>query len=151
MVIGILAAISIVAYSGISNNANDAAIKADLKGAMNKMAEYVVYGEPPYSDADRVTRLLAAMKGFSPSRAAYATGNNFVYCADNSSGVYGFGARSKSGKSVVYSSDKGLKELSASLPESGGGSSGACNLVTGTTSSLWSWGSSGGVWQSWLQ
>jgi hypothetical protein len=79
---------------------------------MNKLRVYeAAKGVTPSSGASGYSELNAAMEGFSVSRGAYATGNNFIYCQDPASGVYGIGARSKSGKSFVYNSEMSTKLL----------------------------------------
>ena len=149
VVIAILAAITIAAYTNIQDRANDAVVQQNLRDAMNKLRVYeAAKGVTPSSGASGYSELNAAMEGFSVSRGAYATGNNFIYCQDPASGVYGIGARSKSGKSFVYNSTNGLQKLSSSLPSSGGGATGACIVVIGVSITAWNWGYTGG-WMEW--
>jgi prepilin-type N-terminal cleavage/methylation domain-containing protein len=149
VVIAILAAIAIAAYTNIQDRANDAVVQQNLRDAMNKLRVYeAAKGVTPSSGASGYSELNAAMEGFSVSRGAYATGNNFIYCQDPASGVYGIGARSKSGKSFVYNSTNGLQKLSSSLPSSGGGATGACIVVIGVSITAWNWGYTGG-WMEW--
>lgn len=64
VVIAILAAIGIVAYTGIQNRANDSAVQADLRGIANQLelynAEWDAY---PIGDAELSGLNLKATKG----------------------------------------------------------------------------------------
>ena len=149
VVIAILAAIAIAAYTNIQDRANDAVVQQNLRDAMNKLRVYeAAKGVTPIPNSSSGSELTVAMEGFSVSRNAYVTGNNFIYCRDSTSGVYGIGARSKSGRSFVYSSTDGLQKLSSSLPSSGGGATGACIAVIGVSITAWNWGYTGG-WMEW--
>ena len=148
VVIAILAAITIAAYTNIQDRANDAVAQQNLRDAMNKLRVYeAAKGVTPIPNSSSGSELTVAMEGFSVSRNAYVTGNNFIYCRDSTSGVYGIGARSKSGRSFVYSSTDGLQKLSSSLPTNGGGDTGACNTILGMPTG-WNWGYTGG-WMEW--
>lgn len=104
VVIGIVAAISIVAYNGVSNNANDSAVKSDLanfaKAAQLFHAEKGVYP---------ATTQLADLK-LSVTKGSYDTaGYNLYYCTDapvngGSYSKFGFAAKSKSGNNFYASS-----------------------------------------------
>lgn len=146
VVIGILAAISVVAYNGIVNSASNATVKADLRNAMNKIALYAESSGIPAPG-----QLTSALQGFSVSTGAYAQRNNFMYCANTDESLYGIGAVSKSGKSYVYSSNGGLKELGSTLSETSGGAAGACYAIMGALPTAGSWGYSMGIWNPWTQ
>lgn len=52
MIIGILAAITIVAYNGIQNRANDTAVQSDIRNSAGKIKEYqAISGEYPGGNA----------------------------------------------------------------------------------------------------
>lgn len=93
VVIGILAAITVVAYSGIQNRANDAAIQSDLHNFHNLiMQQQVLTGSFPTS--------LTASMGFKFSRNAYGLdfqSTNARYCVNTVTDQYIFYAKSKSG------------------------------------------------------
>ena len=146
VVIGILAAISVVAYNGVVNSASNATVKADLRNAMNKIALYAESSGIPAPG-----QLTSALQGFSVSTGAYAQRNNFMYCANTDESLYGIGAVSKSGKSYVYSSNGGLKELGSTLSETSGGATGACYAIMGALPTAGSWGYSMGIWNPWTQ
>lgn len=105
VVIAILAAISIVAYSGIQNNANDSAVKADLTNIAKQI------------EMDRIERgdlVLATMSalrgvGVKVSKNAYGDGFvnasgdwNLLYCGAGVDEKFGLIAWSKSGKGFAY-------------------------------------------------
>lgn len=100
VVIGILAAISIVAYNGISNRANDSAVQNDLanfaKAAQLYHAEEGVYP---------ATTELGLLK-LKVTKSSYDTvGYNLYYCTNGGSNTkFGFAAKSKSGNNFYVSS-----------------------------------------------
>ncbi len=103
VVIGILAGISIVAYSGISNNANDTAVKADLRAIAAKVQEYqILSGTYPASGNNS-----AAFPGgirYAVNKQSYQEGVNMYYCVISGSDNprFALAARSKSGAIFVY-------------------------------------------------
>ena len=73
VVIGILAAISIVAYNGISNRANDSAVQSDLKNIATKISLYQAeHGALP-SGAQM------APLGIKVTKSAYSTSEGLHY------------------------------------------------------------------------
>ena len=77
VVIAILAAITIVAFNGIQNRANDSAVKSDLAN---------------------IAKQLEATKAVSANTGAYDTSrNNFYYCRTVDNLNYAVGVVSKSG------------------------------------------------------
>lgn len=102
VVIAILAAVSIVAYRGVQNRANDSAVQNDLRNIAAKIkSQEVVSGTYPTGDAE-----LTAV-GFKVSKSAYSRGVNLggndwnlVYCWPQPAAQYRFAlvAQSKSGK-----------------------------------------------------
>ena len=100
VIIGILAAITIVAYNGIQNRANDTAVQNDLNGFAKKMSLY-------QADNSSFPLALSITMDIRFSRNSYATTlNNLYYCSDG--GKYSMAAQSKSGNRYVVSSDGGL-------------------------------------------
>ncbi len=87
VIIGILAAISIVTYGGISNQANDAAVKQDLAAIAKKVELWrVEKGTPPTHSPVTTLKEL----GINVSRSSYSqgfisagTGNNLLYCRNS--------------------------------------------------------------------
>ena len=93
VVIGILAAITIVAYSGIQNRAYDAAVKSDLANFVNKI-------ELAKVDSGTYPATLTSAMGFGFSKGSYGQdfqGRNVGYCYNSSNDTYILMAVSKSG------------------------------------------------------
>lgn len=104
VVIGILTAISIVAYNGISNNANDAAVQSDLRNIGQKMTIY-------RSETGAWPTTQLSSLGLKVSKNAYGghyitdvTKNyNLLYCRINDgSGDMALIASSVGGKKFIY-------------------------------------------------
>lgn len=146
VVISILAAISITAYSGIQNRANDTAVKSDLRNFAGKILEYqAINGSLPQGGGTSGPSGLT----FSVSRNSYATNkHNFIYCVDTASGSsFVIAAASKSGTFYSYSSENGLSVYSLNW-------GGVVNVCTnqGYTSYGFSYGYiSTGTWYAWTQ
>lgn len=122
VVIGILAAIVIVAFNGVQNRANDTAVQADLSANYKQMnlqkADTGIYP---------VSNPTAAM-GLRYSKGSYDSGfNNAYYCASSDGAEAALAGRSKSGKQFVYGSKTGLIEMTTSW--SGSNSCIAAGLV----------------------
>lgn len=106
VVIAILAAISIVAYTGIQNRANDSLVKSDLAGLAKQFELYKVDHDiyPPSSTE------LATM-GLKVSKAAYLvtpdTTYNLVPCLRANDTEFVIAASSKSGKRYYIGSNTG--------------------------------------------
>jgi uncharacterized protein (TIGR02145 family)/prepilin-type N-terminal cleavage/methylation domain-containing protein len=84
VVIGILAAITIISYSGISRKAIAASLQSDLSGAANKLKMYQVeYGSYPQAMTSTDGNVTYCPSGSTPSDAKYCIkptlGNEFVY------------------------------------------------------------------------
>jgi len=96
VVIAILAAISVVAYTGIQNRANNVTIEADISTIIKKMQLAKV-------DLGRYPETFAEFPSdFKFSKSAYdPTQNNVYYCLDRANDLYAFGLRSKSLKGYI--------------------------------------------------
>lgn len=98
VVIAILAAISIVAYTGIQNRAADSAIQSDLASIAKKL-------ELAKVDLGHYPETLAEMPEYSLTKSAFDhTANNAYYCVDRVNQKYAFGARSKSSRGYILTS-----------------------------------------------
>ena len=112
VVIGILAAISVVAYNGITNSANDAAVKSDLANIAKKVEMYQVEkGYYPRGTPDLETL------GMKVTKSAYDIDRilNFSYCNDSgrTGSLYAIGAISKSGRRFFVSSASPVSEYTS--------------------------------------
>ncbi len=155
VVIAILAAISVVAYNGVQNRTNDAAIQSDLSNFAKKirLAEADT-GIIPVAGAIRTagvsTGNATAFSGFtySPSKAAYATNTlNLFYCSGVSGGtlLFNIAARSKSGIAYRYRSNIGLE----SMGNTGVNEVNSCVGLDDGYSWAYGYNSSTSVWNGW--
>lgn len=129
VVIAILAAITIVAYNGIQNRANDTAIQNDLKSLAKKLELYNVdNGVYPVGDTQLGTL------GIKLTKSAYGNGfsnnlHNVIYCRVAADGPNKFAivAASKSGTIYTYQSATG--SFSTSTAWAGTGSTAICQAA----------------------
>lgn len=150
VVIGILAAIVIVAYQGVTNRANDAAVKSDLTTIAKKLeADKLLNGSDTYptSETDLGSANIKATKN-----AYDTTINNFVYCkSDTSTVIYAVVAKSKSG-STYYVSNTSLtpKLYTGTFPTA---RSILCAPfgATGTGDLGWFGSTPGSGWSNWVK
>jgi len=149
VVIGILAAITIVAFNGTQNKANDAAVQSDLRSLGAKTAEYLALnGALPVESVAQLGSL-----GIKVSKNSYGShytpagsdGYNLLYCRKDNDNTFIFVAASKSGKVFVFR-DGSVKEGVGPLATNAA----TCpnNGVSGTTGAPWLF--SNGVWNSYL-
>jgi len=109
VIIGILAALVIVAYNGITGRANDASIQEDLRGLGQKMELYNgEFGTYPTSGT-----FAGGTMGFKVSKLAYYNSYNLAFCVTTT--TYAFVAQSKSGNRFSYSSIDGLKSFAPAM------------------------------------
>lgn len=102
VVIAILAAITIVAYNGIQNRANDTAVKSDVSSFAKKIELVKVSG-------DTYPASLSSLTGFKASQSSYASSrNNFYYCISPTADRFALGVISKSGEAYLYVSGQGM-------------------------------------------
>ncbi|HEX7483890.1 MAG TPA: prepilin-type N-terminal cleavage/methylation domain-containing protein [Candidatus Saccharimonadales bacterium] len=114
VVIAILAAITIVAYNGIQNRANDTAVKNDLATLRKKIEMFRTTNETyPYSgDLDSL--------GYKASKSSYLIDpsfGNILYCYSYDPGntMYAIGAVSKSGKNYYAALNSAVQEYAGPL------------------------------------
>ena len=109
VVIAILAAISVVAYTGIQNRANDTAVQSDINNFAKKIMLYhAEHGEYPVGGSSSLPSGIA--DDFSLARGSYSTSiYNFYYCTGTVSGspAFAVGAVSQSNNRYYYSSLNG--------------------------------------------
>ena len=112
VVIAILAAISVVAYSGIQNRAHDAVVRSDASSITRSLElARLSIGHYPFINAEWPS-------DFKFSKASYATSAlNALYCADKVLDHYALGVTSKSGKSYMIV-DSTISEVASFTPTS---------------------------------
>lgn len=94
VVIGILAAITIVAYNGIQNRAYDGAVQQDLSSIGKKLELYKIDNNDLYpSSTGNLGTLALKISGGSYALGTY---RNLVYCYDSTNNRYTLSATSKS-------------------------------------------------------
>ena len=107
VVIAILAAITIVAYNGIQDRANNATVRSDISAA-NKQLEIarIDLDHYPTSSSEFPT-------GFKFSKTAYQiTTHNVLYCINKTTGQYALGLISKSTKGYMLVSGVVTEDVS---------------------------------------
>lgn len=152
VVIGILAAISIVAYSGIQARAREVTLKSDLATAKKQLLLYQAEnGSFPRSTADLQT------VGIRPTRSVYHVGDsslaNYYYCVNRTTDQFVIVARpaGSTNRGYIVSSSGDVQEVSSAT-------SGICASTVGMTSTSDSNGfytvgysNSSLSWLSWVQ
>ena len=120
VIIGILAAITVVAYNGIQNRANDTAIQSDVRNIFMKVRELeAINGSIP---AAAVASGITGIGKIAVSKNAYWTANyNLYYCTGTIAGTnaFGVGAMSKSGNKFIYTSVAGPSAYTGEWTTSG--------------------------------
>jgi general secretion pathway protein G len=109
VVIGVLAAITIVAYNGIQDRARSSTLQNDLVNAKKKLLLYQTeQGKFPSTFA------LIGNVGISASKSVYdTTGNNFYYCYNTTNDQFGLAARTISNTAAYQiTSSSSLQKLS---------------------------------------
>lgn len=106
VVIGILAAISIVAYNGVTSRASDTTVKSDLSNIAKKIDIFKIEaGSAPAATIAGMGQL-----GVKPSYGSYGPGHidsgggkyNLLYCVAENNSDFSLLAWSKSNKAFVY-------------------------------------------------
>jgi prepilin-type N-terminal cleavage/methylation domain-containing protein len=148
VVIAILAAVSIVAYTNIQNRTYDSAVQSDLRNAGQQILSYqATEGVLPSTSAHY------ALLGLKSTRTAYGNGYssnnfNFAYCRDTvTAGQFAVIAASKSGNVYIFkdgSVKQGVGPMGSIVPMcTANGLSNAENIATN-----WFFGS--GAWKAWM-
>ncbi len=109
VIIGILAAITIVAYNGIQNRAIEASVRSDMVNAGKKLellkAELTTY--PAQTDIGLEE---AAIQLNKTNYDIANTATNFLYCGSTTSTNYALVALAKSGKTYAYGNARSFSE-----------------------------------------
>lgn len=148
VVIAILAAISVVAYTGIQNRATHTTVEADIASIIKKM-------ELARVDLGRYPRTYAEFdEGFKFSKSAYdTTQNNIYYIVDIVNDRYAFGLRAKTLKGYIINTGSVTADVSvngattaaalgipwASTPNVSAVGQGYTGSPTLSWTSSWSW------------
>ena len=142
VIIGILAAISIVSYNGVINNAYDATVKNDLTNFAKNM-ELVRSETGVYPAGASFTKSM----GFSFTRSAYGLDTQSYtlrYCVNSTTNDYIMYARSKSGKYFKYIGSQGVSDAIATYGW------GVCSQIGVESQNPTAAGLIDTTWQSWV-
>lgn len=125
VIIGILAAISVVAYNGIQNQARDATISTDFANFQRKAELFRVdAGRYPQSG----TELEQLQMKFNKTGVA-TTHVNITYCTTSAQENYALLVLSTSGKRLYVTSEDGIREFSGANGWTGLDSNLKCSQV----------------------
>ncbi len=127
VVIGILAAITIVAYNGVQSRARESSLRSDLTNIAKQLEMYRADGDYPAND----TQLQSINAKFSYS----PVGTNAIACINPSGSSAGFALfvrDTTSGRQFRYLSGQGTSEVSVTWS-----SAGTCGTTTYGTYMRW--------------
>tara|TARA_Y100000114_G_scaffold142683_1_gene149501 strand:- start:11043 stop:11591 length:549 start_codon:yes stop_codon:yes gene_type:complete len=156
VVIAILAAITIVAYTGIQNRAYDTTVQNDLASAAKKIELYKTDDPSNRYPLGAGSNLIPV--GIRATASAYdidpSTTRNFIYCANSGRSMYAMLGKSKSGTAYVISSSAPTVSPYTGSWVSSSPAAGLCQGVTGDSSASFSAGyynlsSSPSGWSDW--
>lgn len=151
VVIGILAAIVIVAYSGVQNKGYDTSVQANLRNTSAKIMEFQTNSQagsyPTASQTD-----LQSLISVSKNAYKVGTSGSASYCrSDTDYSLYG---RSVSGNTYVYSSKNGLITVASTGNLNSECALGGIATTDSGYQSLWLMNSTTATppgWQAWIQ
>ena len=109
VIIGVLAGISVAAYSGVQKSARDSTVQSDLSNAMKQLAMYEVEnGKAPSTSAELST------VNIKPTKSAYnSSRQNFYYCANISDNKYSIGVATKDNNYFIANSVDGIESVNS--------------------------------------
>lgn len=151
VVIAIIAAITIVAYNGIQNSANDTAIKSDIANFEKKIRLYIAEFDtiPPGGSFDgSASNPPYAGMNIKLSKSAYSTDtHNASYCRGVVSGetVWAVSIKSKSGNVFLLRSNNGL----VNRGNVSHGSTSACSGMDAGYTYSYGYNTTTNTWFSW--
>lgn len=143
VVIAILAAITIIAYNGIQNRANDVTVQSDMKQSYSRAQQFYTINERLPSSGTELNQVLIA------SRKAYGGGTNFYLVCRADNGAIAIAGRSKSGNAFAYSSNGGAIPIT-NWSDSHTTICPAAGIPTNSSGYTVNWIASGGDWASWF-
>lgn len=152
VVIAILAAISVVAYMGIQNRANDSSVQSDLRQTSQKLEVYR-QTDPSTQYPRQVADLQTLELNINTSAYEHDVQRNFIYCLSEDRQAYALVAMSKSGQRYIVSNvvsdgeyDDGITWTATNVN--------VTTLCPSIDSSLvhrvWGLSEAGGTWNSWV-
>ena len=152
VVIGILAAITIVAFNGVQNNANDAAVKSNLAAFTKKYELFKVDSTTDkYPFGNTSTGLDSIPTPISKGSYSTSFTYNLLNCTSstNPGSDYALLAISKSGKRFwIGSQVSGVQEYTGT--DTWGSISMRASVLAGSTGNGTGWSSLSGGWRPWV-
>lgn len=144
VIIGILAAIVVVAYNGITATAHDSTVKSDLANFAKRLElEKVEDGTYPYP--------LTTAMNIQVTESSYSDVNNLYYCYDSATDTYAVQARSLSGN--YFRIEGGV--VQEGVGSSGYWAAGTCGILgitwDGSTNGQYGYNATNDTWASWAQ
>ena len=133
VIIGVLAALVVVAYIGIQNRSTETSVQNDLRNIVNKIE---VYKTDTGSYPVDTTQLDTIRTGVVQTNYDLTVGN-VMYCASTGGADFRIVVRVKTGKMYSRGSNQQLTEVSPSAWTSGG--TVVCPAA-GISQSFWRWG-----------
>jgi len=146
VVIGILAAITIISFNGITSKAQETSVKHDMRNIAKQMEVYKIE-DGRYPTSTKLQEL--GIKVNKPTYGVNPTGATIFYCVDSAGTTFSIVARVKTTTLTQYNSSTGQTSTYS-------GSSTAPQLcldsgVPGTTSSVtYTAFTENGAWYSWV-
>ena len=146
VVIGILAAIVIVAYNGIQNQAHDTTVKGDLSAIIKKLELYKIESPTEQYPVNETQLDNAKLK---LTQGSYLERNNVYYCVSNDAQHYAMGAYTK-GSTRYWVVDGMVTQTSDNV---NGGAT--CSQLTPhpqpTTATAYGYHSDDNDWRDWTE
>lgn len=100
VVIAILAAITVVAYTGVTNRTYESTVRSDITNIIKKMEQFKTLS----SAGSYPTNAELSQAGVTISKGSYLSDNsrnNFYYCTSADGKSYAFGIVTKTGKGII--------------------------------------------------
>lgn len=157
VVVGILAAITVVGYSAVTRSANDKAVQVDISKFADSIKLKILDTQtvPVGGATSSLTGDSSVLSGitFKPNDTNYDKSvSNFFYCAGKIDGGDEFGiiVRSKSGKAFSFLSNEGVSDYTGYTWTTSNNGVGACTALGFTAPFTWSYGFYPATgWYSW--
>ena len=113
VIIGILVIITVVGFNGVTNNANDAAVKSDLQKIDDAFKQFALDSKGSFP----ATAMDLSGLGLKLSSGSYTITNkaNIYICENASDSEYAVVSMSKSGKRFVAKGEKGISDYTGSI------------------------------------
>ena len=148
VVIGILAAITIVAFNGIQNRTHNASVTSDLNN-FNKQVQLYYVDNQRYPVGYATITGLQAINPLKLAKPSYDTSNNAVlYCTPGDGSSYALIGRSKGGTTYFTTNNSTVKPFTAPFPT---GMANDCPTAGVTSYGGSGWLHHNGAWESWVQ